>query len=220
MTKLLPALVFAAGMAAASSANAAVALWTTSGPTTTYGTATTIIDFDSTNGSFSGDFGIFNGLQPNVAAPPFNDSTKYGSVGSSVGSPAGVATLTLSSAVTYLGLYWGSIDSYNTISFYDANHNLVGSKNGIDVLNPANGNQGAGGSSFANFSFDTGVKYVEFTSGTGNPVNVQAAFEFDNIATAVPEPTTWAMMILGFLGLGFLGYRKSSKAGDASFRLA
>ena len=28
----------------------------------------------------------------------------------------------------------------------------------------------------------------------------------------VPEPSTWAMMILGFAGLGFAGYRKSRKA--------
>jgi CHRD domain/PEP-CTERM motif len=28
------------------------------------------------------------------------------------------------------------------------------------------------------------------------------------ILTAVPEPSTWAMMILGFAGIGFLGYRR------------
>jgi hypothetical protein len=26
--------------------------------------------------------------------------------------------------------------------------------------------------------------------------------------TMVPEPSTWAMMLAGFAGLGFLGYRK------------
>jgi probable HAF family extracellular repeat protein len=26
---------------------------------------------------------------------------------------------------------------------------------------------------------------------------------------AVPEPTTWAMMLIGFAGLGFLGYRRA-----------
>ena len=26
--------------------------------------------------------------------------------------------------------------------------------------------------------------------------------------TTIPEPSTWAMMLLGFGGLGFLGYRK------------
>jgi hypothetical protein len=29
--------------------------------------------------------------------------------------------------------------------------------------------------------------------------------------TAVPEPSTWAMMLAGFVGLGFLGYRKAWK---------
>ena len=32
------------------------------------------------------------------------------------------------------------------------------------------------------------------------------------IAASTPEPSTWAMMILGFAGLGFAGYRKSHKA--------
>ena len=27
---------------------------------------------------------------------------------------------------------------------------------------------------------------------------------------AVPEPSTWAMMILGFLGLGFMAYRRKN----------
>jgi hypothetical protein len=28
------------------------------------------------------------------------------------------------------------------------------------------------------------------------------------MAGTVPEPSTWLMMLLGFVGLGFLGYRK------------
>ena len=28
---------------------------------------------------------------------------------------------------------------------------------------------------------------------------------------AVPEPSTWAMMILGFFGVGFMAYRRKSK---------
>lgn len=39
----------------------------------------------------------------------------------------------------------------------------------------------------------------------------------DNVS-AVPEPSTWAMMVLGFCGLGFMAYRK--KQNGASFRLA
>jgi len=37
--------------------------------------------------------------------------------------------------------------------------------------------------------------------------------------TAVPEPSTWAMMIAGFLGVGFLAYRRKS-AGPVALRLA
>jgi hypothetical protein len=32
----------------------------------------------------------------------------------------------------------------------------------------------------------------------------------DIVAPAVPEPSTWAMMILGFLGLGFMAYRRKN----------
>ena len=37
-----------------------------------------------------------------------------------------------------------------------------------------------------------------------------AEFAFDAL-TAVPEPSTWAMMLIGFVGLGFAGYRKTRK---------
>jgi PEP-CTERM motif len=29
-----------------------------------------------------------------------------------------------------------------------------------------------------------------------------------DVAPAVPEPSTWALMILGFCGLGFMAYRR------------
>jgi hypothetical protein len=30
--------------------------------------------------------------------------------------------------------------------------------------------------------------------------------------SAVPEPSTWAMMLLGFAGEGFMAYRRKSKS--------
>jgi hypothetical protein len=33
------------------------------------------------------------------------------------------------------------------------------------------------------------------------------------ISTAIPEPSTWAMMILGFMGVGFLAYRRRGQPG-------
>jgi hypothetical protein len=35
---------------------------------------------------------------------------------------------------------------------------------------------------------------------------------FSVTAAATPEPSTWAMMLLGFAGLGFAGYRRTRKA--------
>ena len=34
----------------------------------------------------------------------------------------------------------------------------------------------------------------------------------NGVAASTPEPSTWAMMVLGFAGLGFAGYRASRKA--------
>jgi hypothetical protein len=48
--------------------------------------------------------------------------------------------------------------------------------------------------------------------------STQAVFDLNAsyITTAVPEASTWAMMILGFLGVGFMAYRRK---GAAAFRL-
>ncbi len=42
--------------------------------------------------------------------------------------------------------------------------------------------------------------------GDGRPT-FNAAFSLTG--AAVPEPSTWAMMLLGFAGLGFAGWRRA-----------
>jgi hypothetical protein len=32
-----------------------------------------------------------------------------------------------------------------------------------------------------------------------------------SVTSGVPEPSTWAMMIFGFAGVGFMAYRRKSK---------
>jgi hypothetical protein len=46
----------------------------------------------------------------------------------------------------------------------------------------------------------------------------EQALEFAPQVAAVPEPSTWAMMILGFASIGFIAYRR--KAAGSAFRLA
>jgi hypothetical protein len=51
----------------------------------------------------------------------------------------------------------------------------------------------------ANGINDLGQVVGFYTDANGNTIGFE---------TTIPEPSTWAMMLLGFAGLGFLGYRK------------
>ena len=64
----------------------------------------------------------------------------------------------------------------------------------------------------ANGFYTLNFQVQNYNQGSGNPVGLDVG--------AVPEPATWAMMIIGFLGLGFVGYRKSSRAGNSAARMA
>lgn len=50
-----------------------------------------------------------------------------------------------------------------------------------------------------------------FTTGTLAVIDSQTSDLSAYEPSAVPEPPTWAMMLLGFAGLGFVGYRKSRR---------
>jgi PEP-CTERM motif len=176
--------------------------------------------------SFSGN-GIVASL-PNVSgvyAAPFGDSTNYLTTGSTV-FPGGTAveTLTFNSGYTKFGLYWGSIDSYNSISFLSNNQvvgTFTGGSSGIAVQpSGPDGNQTSGDTNrYVTFLFSGGASFdeVKFSS-------TSAAFEIDDLTASnlsvtapVPEPSTWAMMILGFMGVGFMAYRRKNRF---AFRLA
>jgi hypothetical protein len=48
--------------------------------------------------------------------------------------------------------------------------------------------------------------YMDYQTG------VTGSFDSIVISNSVPEPSTWAMMLVGFAGLGFASYRTSRKA--------
>lgn len=43
------------------------------------------------------------------------------------------------------------------------------------------------------------------------PAGGEVRYIDSGFASAVPEPATWAMMLMGFLGLGFMAYRRSNR---------
>jgi hypothetical protein len=66
-----------------------------------------------------------------------------------------------------------------------------------------------------------GIGLIDFAGGSASATISDISLSTDGTVTAaVPEPSTWAMMVLGFAGLGFLSYRKTQRKEGTSFRFA
>ena len=109
--------------------------------------------------------------------------------------------------------------TYNTIGFRSVSLTIesmqggegayiYGSANGVNYsfLGSLNGADGV------TQSFNTGAwNYLGVTGWNvdGNHPDADIAIAIEVVSTSVPEPSTWAMMMLGFAGLGFASYRKA-----------
>jgi hypothetical protein len=85
------------------------------------------------------------------------------------------------------------------------------------VLSNQNFNVVRGGTlAFFGFS-DSTADIKSVTISNSGSAFVGVGFAIDNftygatVTSSVPEPSTWAMMILGFAGVGFMAYRRKSK---------
>lgn len=169
---------------------------------------TTVVTFDapsapgisnSTTGSVFTGTGSVSGQYAAPAGTPVGG--KYQAV-----QGGATSTFTFASPLGKFSLYWGSIDTYNTLEFLNAANTVVGSFTGASFP-PAAGNQVLANSNRRitfGFTGAEAVTKVRFKSGSN-------AFEYDTLAIAgIPEPTTWAMMILGFGLIG--GAMRSRKA--------
>jgi hypothetical protein len=94
-----------------------------------------------------------------------------------------------------------------------------------DLIVGLNPNQNNGFDNFNPYINHTGTFTLACTGCTSasNIFGVSISFGTEGFVvdatpvTPVPEPSTWAMMILGFAGVGFLAYRRR---GQNSFRIA
>ena len=118
------------------------------------------------------------------------------------------ATLALGGSYDGVEIYVGSLDSYNTISFSNG-LSYTGTQLAAMAGASATGNQTSGASNglfYFVFSPDEAVTSVTLGS-TGNSLEVAGV----SVSTIVPEPATWAMMLIGFTGLGYAAFRQSAK---------
>lgn len=170
--------------------------------------------------SFKPDGQAVQGASSGVYAPPFlsnnngalfgdpnngADGTIYLAAGSTgTHSDAGV-TLGFAGPQRYFGLLWGSVDNFNTLTFFQGGTEIA-HFTGSDVGNAAGagncigGNQEAQGTCYVNINLSDWFDRVVATSS-------EHTFEFDNVAFAanplgVPEPGTPALFLLGLALLG------------------
>lgn len=182
--------------------------WTTSGSGTTPGIGITVL---TTGGSNTTGYGDNVPNYDGTHAAFFVDDNARETLSQSI-SLVGGQKYTLS-----FGLFATSSGANNQFGFSLAD--LVG---GATLSTLSNTDVPVGvwtGYSYAFTALATQNYLLSFDFGSGPAPAKDVLLDAVSV-TAVPEPATWAMMMLGFLGLGFLGYRQSNKTGGASFRLA
>jgi len=146
-------------------------------------------------------------------APFGNSQTDGRNVTQYLTTGIGEVTLQLDKPNQYFGLLWGSVDDYNSLSFYNGSTFLF-NFTGLDVDGLANGNQGAAGTFYVNINSDTPFDRVVASS-------TSYGFEFDNVALAVnptgpigvspiPEPGTYAMLLAGLAMVGAIVRRRTN----------
>jgi hypothetical protein len=207
MRKLILGLATATALTLGSAANAAIVISSITPGTAVYSGPTPTYTFEPGSQPPTSGGAIVTGTDGLLHAQPYGSSGFYYAVGPNDGSPGRIDLTSIGDIFT-LSMLWGSVDSYNTLQFLAADGTTVLQQFvGNDVFNPANGNRtdpntnpivtfNLTGSDVSNFS------YLRLSSS-------QNAFEIDNLAiNAVPEPKTWAMMLLGFAGIGFAMRRR------------
>lgn len=156
---------------------------------------------DTSSGNVITGPGSIGGVR---AAPAGTGNGAYRSIGKGGSNTFDFAGWTGGKPLSELSLYWGSIDSFNVVDFLRPDNSLVASVSG-SMLPQFNGNQTQ--------AITNRRVHFDFTS-SDNVTRLRlrstgTAFEFDSIAgVAVPEPSTWALMIIGFGAIGFAMRRR------------
>ena len=109
-----------------------------------------------------------------------------------------IMTVSVPTGFTFHDLSFSSLKA-TQISIFGSNGGFYSNddvKNGLDGFNVT----ATGGTFFTSLTITSQDGFSQLKH-----------FEISGLAPAVPEPSTWAMMILGFAGVGFMAYRRKNK---------
>ncbi|NJN74274.1 MAG: PTPA-CTERM sorting domain-containing protein [Limnothrix sp. RL_2_0] len=228
LLKTLSSVGVLASIAVITNANPAQALLITVQENTPFSTvdgAKTITFDDAALGSLGGtsydhESGVsYSGVGGNIvknsvggryaALPTQGDYNKqdnpYLTVGSYGNKKTDILTINFGVDSDYFGFYFGSIDNYNNIKFFNGDE-LVVALTGSDIKANANGNQSISGARFVNFFAEAGENFdrIEFQSDG-------IAFETDNHAYRQAEPVPTPAAVLPILSGLFMSAKRRKK---------
>jgi PEP-CTERM motif len=161
---------------------------------------------------------VQTGDQPGsfVAAP-------FTSTGSAPGqffavTPGESETFTFASPQSDVGLYIGSLDAENTLVLHTISGDVTFTGTDLAAVSGA----GLPGNGFPTITGSVSNGRFLFVDGSNDILGITVSeatsarfnsFEIGQITTSdpIPEPSTWAMMLLGLAGLGLLGYRSGKR---------
>ena len=228
------ATVFASALSLALGGTSSVGAVTVDGLNVTFNALPQAADISGLNVSYIQPGAVYNGYGSNGTysqvyygqTNPFvylNGVTRGSSTPQFDSVYNGDAVYQYAKPLVSFGLLWGTVDGDNTLAFFD-NTSRIGAISGADLITAI---EAAGLSSSELYGSASHQPTVDITvtapSGTLYVAGEGASdltFEYSNIeavepvASATPEPATWAMLLIGMTGVGAtlrLGRRRSSR---------
>ena len=221
MRKLIIGMVGCTALALASAASATVCgagcTYTSTPGNATYSGPTPTYDFDSlatTPTTIGGS--VTNQNIWSFSSLPLGASGMYYAVGPAPGTAdgstfSGMIDLASFAGIQSISFIWGSADTYNTLE--------VLARDGTTVLGTISGSMFNGGIGSTTDVNSNPIVTLNFDSSIQNDIgglkliSQYNSFEVDNfVIGAVPEPATWALMLLGFGGIGLAMRRRRKPA--------
>jgi PEP-CTERM motif len=156
------------------------------------------------NAPYSFTIGPNGGLFSNIDG---GAGTVVTSAGYAAGGVPASLTLTFATPVQGISFNFANSDFFGS----DGNDKLTATINGTTVATATaaslnNGDLYAEGS----FSYSNPNGFTSITLTSTDKLGAQD-LALGDLTASVPEPSTWAMLVLGFAGVGFIAYRRKSK---------